>query len=45
MLQAKLEGQERCLKTLAKSKVDIEVMVSNQANELARFQGAKTDER
>lgn len=44
LLEAKLEDQERSLKSLAESKVDLEMTVANQANELARFQEARADE-
>lgn len=44
LLQAKLEEQERSLKNLAKSKVDLEMTVANQANELAQFHEVRADE-
>lgn len=44
LLQAKFEEQERSLKSLARSKVDLEMTVAIQANELARFHEARADE-
>lgn len=43
LLQAKFKEQERSLKSLARSKVDLEMTVAIQVNELARFHEARAD--